>query len=291
MGGGNVLQKRKQSLRGKRYTHNEENFARMLEWFDSRPAIIAEGDSWFGYPPPWLLVGEASNLLDWIAKSDRPRFNMLRLEKNGDEAIDMLSGAQKHKINRLLEKYADTIDVFLFSGGGNDIVGEYDMPFLLHDYKDGMTAADCIREERFARKLTSIQNAYLDLIDIRNEHRARCTIITHTYDIPIPSNDKARFLGGLIHVKPWIKPYMDAKKIPPTLQRPIAEILLQRFRDTLLEIQNLPTVERFVVVDTQGTLDPHNKKLWVNEIHPSSDGFGIVAAKLLKAIRTALSPA
>jgi len=39
-----------------------------------------------------------------------------------------------------------------------------------------------------------------------------------------------------------------------------------------------PTVEKFIVVPTQGTLTPNNSD-WQNEIHPSSAGFAKIAAK------------
>ena len=86
------------------------------------------------------------------------------------------------------------------------------------------------------------------------------------------------FLWGVTVTGPWIKPYLDEKGIPAELHLPLVKILLGRFRELALELatQN----NNFVVVDTQGTLDPNSRTDWLNEIHPTSKGFKRIAEKI-----------
>jgi hypothetical protein len=199
----------------------------------------------------------------------------------------MLSGRSKQELFEIFTRFRDDIDVFLFSGGGNDIVGAWDMPFLLETYSGQANALDCIRDDRFRRKLSSIENAYRDLISIGDEAGCRCSIVTHTYGIPKPSDRGAVFLGGLIRLGSWVKPYADAKRIPPEFQTEIIRHLLERFARTLGEIEKDASVDRFHVVDTQQVaLEPGD---WIDEIHLTSAGFAKVAAPVLERIRKAVS--
>ncbi len=74
----------------KKFTRNFQEFDTMLEAFPERTNIIAEGDSWFAYPPEWFIYGEPSNLIDYLSKYTRTKANFLSLASNGDEAVAML---------------------------------------------------------------------------------------------------------------------------------------------------------------------------------------------------------
>lgn len=249
-------------------------FGKILEYFPDRRTIIAEGDSWFGYPPPWFVFGKDANVLSNL--EDFEHFNMLRLEKNGDEAIDMLGGKSKKKLIRLLDKHSGNVDYLLFSGGGNDIVGADDLTPLLNEYESGMSSMECINSGRMSAKMAGIRDAYLSLIDIRDENSPTTEIVTHTYDYIVPSNKGGEFVGGIIKTDPWMKPTMDRKGIPEDLQNNLAKDILNTFKSTILGIE----AEKYTVVDTQGLLEPGNPKHWLNEIHPTSLGFGIVAQEI-----------
>ena len=47
--------KTKAQLKSMASTHFEEDFADMRFMFPDRLNIVSEGDSWFAYPPDWLL--------------------------------------------------------------------------------------------------------------------------------------------------------------------------------------------------------------------------------------------
>jgi len=278
-----------EQLEGKRSVRNQGDFAWLIEHYRGRRlAIVAEGDSWFGYPPPWL-IGPPSNILDHIVAADDPRSITLRLERNGDEALEMLSGKSKQQLFEIFTRFKDDIDILLFSGGGNDIVGAWDMPFLLESYSGQTNPIDCVRQERFERKLSSIEHAYRDLVAIRDDTGCKCPIVTHTYAIPKPSDRGAVFLGGAIRFPSWVKPYADAKRIPAALQHGIIRYLLERFGGALASIEKDGSIERFHVVDTQQL--PLVANDWIDEIHLTSAGFSKVAAAVLEKIRSLAAPA
>ncbi|MGJ8653813.1 MAG: hypothetical protein ACSHX8_11105 [Opitutaceae bacterium] len=257
-------------------TGSPKDFTWLCKNTDNRIGIVAEGDSWFAYPPKGLVFGKRANIIDWIASAVRrtKKANLLRLESNGDEAIAMVSGDQKHQLAELLEVNGSKIHFLLFSGGGNDVVGKWDMERLLNEYQPGFTAKDCINTTRFNRKLQRVSLAYQELIELCEDYSPTTRIITHTYDAVTPSKTGGTFLWGLIKTKPWIYPYLVKKNIPTNLHAKIADILLQALRDQLKVIANRPKNRgKFIVVDTYGTLRPGHGSDWINEIHPTSSGF------------------
>jgi hypothetical protein len=253
----------------------------------ARPAavrILAEGDSWFAYPKGGLIFGAPSNVVDQLkSMGGDPDLVIHDLSSNGDEAVAMVCGDSKLDMIKRLASHA--YDVLLFSGGGNDIVGIYDFEFFLNEYQSGFLATDCIRVDRFERRLTQIRHAYCDLIELVLDYSRNkaIRIVTHTYDIPVPNPQGAEFLGGLLKIagaRSWMHPYMVTKKIvDPAIQKEIARYMLDRLGSMLKSIAMQPGYsEHFVVVDTHGLVGPNE---WRNEIHPTPDGFRKVAQKIL----------
>jgi len=232
-----------------------------------------------------VVAGRPSNLLEHLKR--KRRANILRLERNGDEAISMLLGKQRAVLIDLLTEFKEQLDVLLFSGGGNDIVGKGDIEVLLNRRKPGMAWSDCINHTRFNRKLGQIRAAYQDLLDLRRDYCPECTIITHGYDWPIPGDQPGVFFYGAIKTGPWMHPFMQAKEINnPREQRAIAKYFIDRFNDMLAELaRQAQNRKGFVYVDLRGKLRMNE---WLNEIHPKSRGFGKLATELDAAIVEAL---
>ena len=111
--------------KGNGSTSSRNRFLRMVKTFN-RPSIISEGDSWFDYPKK-LLSDKPSNIIDHVHNQTKGKVNLLRMESNGDEATEMLSGDQRHRLTEILFKSTEMgkqVDVLFFSAGGNDIVGD-----------------------------------------------------------------------------------------------------------------------------------------------------------------------
>lgn len=258
----NPAHRHRNKLSRLRSTRQVATFKRLIKKYDHRPVIISEGDSWFAYPI-------RKNTIDYIEKMGR--FNLLRLETSGHEIVQIMSGSQKRKLRELLECLP--IDLLLFSGGGNDIVGEDLLP-LLKDRNSVNSWEDVIHKTNFKIRLQQIKLAYKELINIRNANRADCTIMVHGYDYPVPSDIGAQLVG--INISgPWMKPYMEQRNIIlKSEQKKIAKWLIQEFNEMLVGLESMTS--NFIYVNTPGTLLVRD---WGDEIHPTSKGFKKIANK------------
>lgn len=259
-------------------TTDSRVFEELTERYPNAKRILAEGDSWFAYPRRYLLFGAAANVIDHLAK--RPDLMIYNTASNGDEAVTMLSGEQKLQLIKRINHHH--FDHLLFSGGGNDIVGRYDLGFFLRPHRAGMHWQDCIIERRLAMKLEHLKISYQILCELAQEHSQNTDIkiITHTYDLAPPSETGFELFDLIPLGSSWMQPYLLAKNIQSREdQAAIVGYLLGAFRQMLLNLGE--TERRLTVVDTQGLLQPEE---WLNEIHPTSEGFG----KIANAIMTAL---
>jgi len=255
-------------------TKLQREFAQLIKRYPKRPVVVSEGDSWFAYPPKSLLFGKFSNIIDYIER--KKRMNFLRLEISGDEALSMTTGKQGKKLAHVFKTFP--VNILLFSGGGNDIVGEYDMDLFLKPRGPGMKWKDCIHLDRFTRKLDQIELAYRLLLDMVDEFAQdpKPVIITHNYDYPIPGKG-AEFLGGFVKIKPWMKPYMDKKGITaPGDQKEIARFMIGEFGKKIKKVAK-DNPKKLLVADTLNTLAPDE---WLNEIHATSQGYKKIADKI-----------
>jgi hypothetical protein len=142
----------------------------MRTWYPKRVTILAEGDSWFAYPAK-SLVGKPPHQIYRISDWARGKANFYSMSSNGDEAVDMVSGKQKHQLIDHLRwhekaKNRKPLDLLLFSGGGNDIVGSNDFERFIRPFQSGFTPRECLRIRRLGRKIKQIGLAYQELLDI-----------------------------------------------------------------------------------------------------------------------------
>ncbi|MBN1832081.1 MAG: hypothetical protein JW896_08210 [Deltaproteobacteria bacterium] len=157
---------RREALHSLSSTGSLGEFAEMCRTYKKRTSVVSEGDSWFAYPPKWIIAGGTSNIISFLKKMDK--FNFLEMARNGDEIVDILSGDSKFDILKAISE--NPVDFLLISGGGNDLVGSYDFEFLLRRNENGTKATDFINKQRFDRKISQITNAYADLVDYCSEY-------------------------------------------------------------------------------------------------------------------------
>ncbi|WHR52404.1 peptidase C14 [Vibrio furnissii] len=255
---------------------SSNSYAELINRYSSpsKKRVLAEGDSWFAYPKKYFILGGDSNIIDHLA--DRNDLLIYNTSSNGDEAVNMLSGDQK--ISLLKRLSYNSFDYLLFSGGGNDIVGKYDFDFFIRKYESGYSWLDCIDQGRINLKLEQIKLTYKILCQLTQEfsQNESIKIVTHTYDIARPVEKGFELFDVIPLGKSWMHPYLVKKGITqPEIQEAIVHHLLKSLKDALLEVQSeYPILQ---VVDTQGLL---NDEQWLNEIHPNSEGFGIIADKI-----------
>lgn len=227
------------------------------------PVIISEGDSWFSFP----LHKNTVDFLDDIA---RRKISLLRLEKNGDEALRIVGGKQKKKLRTYLKRYP--VDALLFSGGGNEIVGD-ELIDLLFQKTSGMDWEDCIDKDAVRDRMAAIRGAYRTLIALRDEVLPDCRFYMHGYDYAIPDGRPVRMWG--FKRGPWMKPSFDEKGISdPRDARRIIRWLIDRFNEMLAGLES--DHAKVVLVRTRRTLQDSE---WNDELHPSRAGFMKVARK------------
>lgn len=278
---------KKEQLFDQKTAANSMEFAQMRYNFPNRVTIISEGDSWFAYPPKWLLAGKPANLIDHISEWTQQKANFFSMASNGDEAVDMISGKQKHQLVDKLRwhtkaKNRKPVDLLLFSGGGNDVVGENDFERFIKPYKKSYTTGkQCVNLPRLKRKAKQISLAYQELLDIRDHYSPNTVVITHTYDYPYPSLTGGEFLGGLIKTKAWMKRFMDDANIKEALQADVIRTFMDSLAEGILKITQ--SNSGFIVVDSRGTMTGQQE--WLNEIHPTSDGFKAIARLIHKKMQ------
>jgi hypothetical protein len=240
--------------------------------------IFAEGDSWFDYPVPLFGGGIVPRLEEQLGVP------ILNLAKAGDEVRFML-GVEERKI--LTRQLTDGCpaggpwDVLLFSGGGNDIVGN---PMLLwvRDYNPAVPPKDLIHQARYDAALELVRAGYEDLIALRDSLSPGTHLVFHAYDFAIPDGRGVCFMG------PWLKPTFDLRKFPvgSTARFEVVKTMLKQLAALLLSLESHGGV---TFINGHGTLAP-NPNSWHNELHPSKDGFKKFAT-LFHAKLKALFPA
>lgn len=220
--------------------------------------IVADGDSWFDYPLP--LVGH-TDVADSLKSQATLTPAMMKLAHYGD-ATTTLMGVTKRR--RLIDYIGDPahgpIDVIMFSGGGNDLVGDQ-FRFWLENAADvNGDPTRGVNGELLGDILGVINSAYLELIRIRNRYSRNATILLHAYDFAIPTG-----IGACPFAGPWLRPSLVEQGWPDVEQgRLIVKIILEALRSRLNDL--CATEKNVVLVDTQGTLSSSE---WANELHPT----------------------
>ncbi len=236
------------------------------EW----PVVISEGDSWFSFPLH-------ANTIDFLDQFARRKLSLLRLEKSGDEFLTIMSGKQRKRLQRYLGRYP--VQALLVSGGGNDVVGADLLP-LLRQKTGSMGWEACIRKERVNLRIGRLEDAYKELLDLRDDHRPECVVYVHGYDFALPTGKAAKAFPG-VTVGPWIQPQMLERGIEDFEdQRKIVRFLVSRFNDVLKDLAEKR--DRLVYVKTPGTLADIE---WNDELHPSRKGFEKVAKVFRKELK------
>lgn len=228
--------------------------------------IFAEGDSWFDYPVPLFGGGVVPRL------ERRLGVPILSLAKAGDEVRNMMGVVERQVLAKQFREGSPAggaWDVLLFSGGGNDIVGN-PMALWIQDFDDTVPPANLISKSRFTAALDLVRVGYEDLIAMRDTLSPSTHLAFHGYDFAIPDG------RGICGMGPWLKPSFDLRRfpaVPPAMT--VVRAMLVQFAAML---QSLAASHNDVTfINTQGTLPPVTSS-WHNELHPSRNGFNKIAA-------------
>lgn len=215
--------------------------------------IVSEGDSWFQYP--FLL----KDVIDHL--SNAPDVAIRSLGAAGDLLVDMLASGE---FTDVIE--AESPDLFLISGGGNDLVGDKRLAKMVHEFDDGLPA-DQYPNQSFTDFEDEITDMYSRLFSSIAEKFPNLRVLCHGYDYAIPDNGK--WLG---------KPLKQRNINDKGLQTDIVHVIMDRFNARLSQVvAGFPNVQ---YVDCRNAV-----KNWHDELHPENADYGLVAARFAAAIR------
>lgn len=248
-----------------------------------KPVLVSEGDSWHQFP----------FLIDDVVDHLGEEFLIWSLDAAGDTAENMVNRQPEYKAG-LDEQKANHVKGFLFSGAGNDVIGEDELgnpvlASLLKPFSAGHDAAWHINKAALGAVLTRLETDYRKVVaTIRHDPDFRTLpIFIHGYDYAIPGG----FPGDTRHPiyadqDEWLgKPLRDKGITDVTLQRAIIRVLIDALYDMLQRVAGNSAQTHVHLVDVRGTLGANE---WADEIHGTSAGFKKVAAKFASVIRGAI---
>ena len=222
------------------------------------PIIVSEGDSWFQYP---IILDDVIDQL--IAKG----YAIRSLDAGGDTLDNMIRSGEY--LDGLRQTGAS---VFLFSAGGNDVLGGGNIASVLRDYDPALTAAQHILPA-FQGLLDGAIAGYDKIL--RNVEALPGDILTlcHGYDKPLPNKGK------------WIGLPMETRGIKNRdVQREIAGVMIDRFNAALAKLIGGFANARYL--DMRGVVGPKPNR-WYDELHPTNQAYRSVADRFDAAIRAA----
>lgn len=200
-------------------------------------------------------------------------------------------------------------DYVLISGGGNDILAAGRLKALFnHRVCAEVDVLKCIDQDKLEQSVRRLGKAYQRLIDLiaSQPDYQDVKVITHTYDLMMPMPVGANFFGKLVSVGEygWVYPHFETYGVNKDQGVVLVAHIMKMLKEKLLWLQE-NNRNHFIVVDTQGTLNEvvasnhclevwdwgrmkhvpcTSRDLWLNEIHPTSEGFGYLAEKIHRKI-------
>ncbi|MGY5355016.1 hypothetical protein [Wenyingzhuangia sp. IMCC45467] len=285
------------SLNRKFKRRREKLFWKKINKGNYTKIILSEGDSWFQYPK------FITDIIDHLNKGSS--YAIKSHGYGGDWISNILFENEYIEDLSLIKP-----DVFLISGGGNDIVGGHRLAQLLNKrneivvpknldltkHEDKMKFSEVALNKEFfgLLKLFKIQYKLLfkDVLG-DNSKFLNLKIITQGYDYPIPSSKKGFGLNPLQLFKPltnvfmrngrWLnEPLLLRGYVNSAEKEAIAYSLIEKFNEVLVALaENYKNVYH---IDSRGAVNKY--KGWYNELHPTSKEFKKISKTFKKCIES-----
>lgn len=248
--------------------------------------LLADGDSWFDYPLGSGVPGVHTDIIAQL-RTQLPNALILNLAHAGDATTTIMGVSKFRVLEGLLTNPAHGgFDAILFSGGGDDLVGEQFRFWLNDAAKTGHDPMQAINSAALNDIIGVVETAYRDLAALRNRAgNPGVPIITHAYDFATPDGRGACTLGPWLlpslQSRGWMRDPFNPADLP--IGQSITRQMLLRF-DMLMQTLERDPYLNLIYVRTQGTLSPGPAQ-WDNELHPNPNGFAAVAGKFRQAIQ------
>jgi hypothetical protein len=262
----------------------QERFRARMAAGDRRPVLVSEGDSWFQFP---MLLAD---VIDQLAED----YNVWSVDAAGDTLQNMVFDHAEYLA--ALRQHAGTARAFLFSGGGNDVVGADAqgnpvIARLVRGFEDGKPADWYVATAEANRTFAMIEDGYRSVLDAVRREFPDLPVLCHGYGYAIPGGAP----GDTRHpawaaVDKWLgAPMRERLGIrDPALQRDIVRLLIDRFNDMLRRLCGASHPQGAFgnawYVDVRDTV----RGRWADELHPTDEGFAAVGQVFEATLRRAL---
>ena len=239
-------------------TRRNNRYEKSLRQNPTQFKIVSEGDSWFQHP----LV---TDTIDHLAS----HYPVYCVAAAGDTLRNMTMAEGTPPVEQYIKAINEQHpDLFVLSGGGNDILGEQFRRYIKAgvvvtpetkpgDYLEALLTAD----------MNSLQSMYREIFGKLKEMRPDLKILVHGYDYIIPLS---------VTNKGWLGRYMIEKGIDShEVRKSILRHILTEFNARLKAVAD-EFKDSVSYIETPKTV-PDDE--WYDEIHPNSAGFARVADK------------
>lgn len=262
----------------------QRKFRRRRQNDDRSPVLVSEGDSWFQFP--LLLDDVIDQLFD--------QYNVWSVDAAGDTLENMVRDQPEYM--GALEEHAGSVRAFLFSGAGNDFLGEdssgrSNLSQILRSFKSGKPAEWYIETDVFARKLRFVEDCYRKVLSEVETRFPRLPVVCHGYDYAIPGGTPSDPRHPIYAAQDkWLaRPLRDDLGIADHgLQRAIIKLLIDKLNSCIASLcggnHAGGVFKNAWHVDSRNALG--SVSLWADELHPTNDGFARVAGKFRAVIGT-----
>lgn len=254
-----------------------------------RPILVSEGDSWFQFP---------FFLEDVIDKLDS-KYRISSVDAAGDTLKNMVFDRPEYQT--ALDAQRDHFKAFLFSGGGNDIVGDDgEGSSVLERIVLAFSPAQAeaiwyITNDDFEERLAFVEKAYRAVLDHMKEHFPDRPVLLHGYDYALPGGyegDPRRPFYA--QQNEWIGRFMGGQKLgfkDHLFQAKIIRCMIDRLNEVQIRLcggnHECGVYPQAYHVDIRGML-PKDVD-WNDELHPTDSSFLKVAQKFHDTLKVALA--
>lgn len=262
-------------------------FLNRIEEEPDTPILVSEGDSWFQFP--FVL----RDVVDQLGSSHL----VWSLDAAGDTLANMVGPNAEYldALHEVRDRHRPRpIRAFLFSGAGNDVIGEdasgtSNLFQSVKTFAPGKDARFHIDTQHYRERLAFVEAAYKMVIRATRAEFPDLPIVIHGYDHTIPalaSGDPRK--PWWASRNEWLGGPLDRRGVlDPALRATICKAMIDDLNEMQKRIADPALNGGFAKVfhvDVRGTLRLAD---FADEIHPTDDGFARVAERFRRVFAQA----
>ncbi|MGB3798758.1 MAG: hypothetical protein WA952_03025 [Lewinella sp.] len=268
--------------------------------------ILAEGDSWFQFPRLQLNIDPVKDIVDWLI--DREHYAIYSLAAGGDWFSNIFQAGEY-----IEELPKVSPDVFLLSGGGNDLVGSYRVALMvINPYQEARRTDQCPRfrtlselrkdvegidRAKYELGIRLLKDEFFSFINLyfiqylvflsslySAPQYKKMLMVTQGYDFSLPYHgSRSSFLSlrRLVNVNletgTWLFDPLKMKGVTKHEEQiAIVYAMITEFNEMLIKLARFDGLPNVYHIDCRGVARSADD--WYDELHLTSEAYGTVAA-------------